>query len=238
MCYLHARKPFSEVRMDGLSMSFRVPCFAINYLAVTFLLALVGCGSSIRTSIIPTHYSQYTYPPRSSWDPRVFTEKPRTQYTVVGAIELRSSRPATVAKLFKQLIAAADELEADAIIPPSGKGSSRADGSLPQGSNPYRAYYVLDDSQQQVLEATAIRLPRYVVIAGQRRYAGSTEELASIATTVKSGDGCVPVWVDMPSGPAVIGTFLSEQASYAQRVHGCDWRNQPLPPTVAAPPKQ
>jgi len=156
--------------------------------------------------------------PATRWTPKVFAGRPAIRYEAIGSIELRTVRPAAVARLFNQFVDAARQMGADALIPPT---RANVPPEAPtRHSNPYRAYYVEDEPQGQLLEATVVRFPRYVFDGRKRRYAATTEELSAIAIESKSKSGCVPVWIDLPRGPEIVGMFTSDGAA-CREWHAC-----------------
>lgn len=176
--------------------------FVVAFISVA---SQVGCGSSIQTSTVPMQHVRTTHPASNLWTPRVFTGRPALRHEIIGSIELRTTRPATVARLFAHFVDAARAMHADAIIPP--KGVPARSKLAEHAANPFAAYYLRDEAQGQLLEAVAIRFPRYVVGGHKRLYADSTQALSSLVTRARSIEGCVPVWIDLPRGPEIVGMF-------------------------------
>ena len=114
-------------------------------------LALSGCGNGMASAVVKSpHYSYRLFRPT----PEVLLEKPTKPFTVVGTIQVRTSRPKTAPDLVEELKAKGIELGADAIIPPDPEYARNVKF---ESMNPYRAYYVFDDGRISVVEGKGIR---------------------------------------------------------------------------------
>jgi hypothetical protein len=204
-----------------------------TWLFAAILVCVLGCGSGLRVATVAYPHEPVSAEVDRRNTPKVFTGVPQAKHEIIGAIELRSSRPATMAKLVNKLVAAAQEMGADAIMPPVKSTGAAAQSG--QHANPFRAYYVQDDGREQLLEANLVRFPRYIYVEGTRHYAGSSEQLSALAARAKSDEGCVPVWIDLPRGPNVIGAFLSADHPFGMRAGSCLYREYAEPPRHTAP---
>lgn len=125
--------------------------------AAALCATLVACGSGMTSAAI--RGPEYATWSKTSWScawplPALLAKEPREPHVVVGSIEVRTSRVKNAADLRAELLRRGQELDADALVPPS-KPAATVHSAL----NPVQPYYVHDDGRTQILEAAAIRFP-------------------------------------------------------------------------------
>jgi len=122
-----------------------------------FSLAQLGCVQHYRVSSVKS--PDYSFRLRTPFSPlrKVLLEAPTTPYVVMGTIEVRASRSATVDDLVNALLSEGDKLGADAVIPPSPDVPRTLKF---ESINPYRVYYIFDDGTTAVLQGQAIRFKK------------------------------------------------------------------------------
>lgn len=170
-------------------------------LLLALSLSLPSCGSSIKTTIVRRQGVDTAVRRRGGWEPRILLSLPKA-YTVIGSVEVRASRPASRGQLMNRLLDAARDLDADAVAPPASAAIVDV-SALAQSSNPYKPYFVSDDGTQQLLEARAIRLPRYILV-DEQRWSVNDESDIQRARQAAKGQECMRVMMDLPSGPQLV----------------------------------
>jgi len=119
------------------------------------LLACTACGSGVTCGVIPRDGSQVAWTRNVTGEIVVATHEPRQPYDVIGTVEVRTSRPKSAEVLREKLVACAERLLPDAILPPTARAP---DPRFATSTNQLRPFYVFDDGRTQVLEARAIRV--------------------------------------------------------------------------------
>jgi len=141
-----------------------VPIEIMHWLAKwcgpALLTFAVARASSMVSGMVVTNRNARNCAVLFQLPPTVIPEEPSEEYVVIGLIEVRTTRPKPINVLRDELIEQGTRLCADAVIP--AKHDETRQKLVAAGAGPYRAFYVFDDGNAQVLEARGIRFTRNV----------------------------------------------------------------------------
>lgn len=156
---MHPSEPSRPPRSSAFALA-KGPRAALGLALGLAALPASACGSGVRVGVVRTadvnrfDVDRTRHQAGCAWYPRaaLLEAAPTRPHAVVGSIEIRTTRPKTARDLEDELMDAAHDLVADALVPPEAAPTAVTHSE----HNPLRRFYVFDDGRTQVLEAQAI----------------------------------------------------------------------------------